>query len=206
MESTGTPDRHPVPGSHRVGGDEMAVSGRPLPGPPGRHARHGHARTDPADARDRPDPRELRAVLYQDASAIRRGFPARPADGPWTTSAPNGHIPPRWELASGPACNCAVRYEPGWVTRRPAMSLWLANVASDRARVRATSQVASRRSAYLRFSTGRWASAASIASSAAQSTWGATPRPSQLVPVTESVQYPHGSSPVTVAASRISVT
>lgn len=45
------------------------------------------------DARDRPAPRELRAVLYQHASAIRRGFPARPADGPWTTSAPNGHIP-----------------------------------------------------------------------------------------------------------------
>ena len=36
---------------------------------------------------------------------------------------------------------------------------------------------------------GMWASAASIASSAAQSTWGVTPRPSQLVPVTESVQY-----------------
>jgi len=73
-------------------------------------------------------------------------------------------------------------------------------------RVRVTSQVASRRSAYLRFSIGRLASAASIASSAAQSTWGATPRPSQLVPVTESVQYPTGSSLVTVAASRISVT
>ena len=68
------------------------------------------------------------------------------------------------------------------------------------------SQVASRRSAYLRSSIGMWASAASIASSAAQSTWGATPRPSQLVPVTESVQYPNGSSLVTVAASRISVT
>jgi hypothetical protein len=79
-------------------------------------------------------------------------------------------------------------------------------VACDLARVRVTSQVASRRSAYLRFSIGMWASAASIASSAAQSTWGATPRPSQLVPVTESVQYPNGSSPVTVAASRISVT
>ena len=61
-------------------------------------------------------------------------------------------------------------------------------------------------SAYLGFSVGRWASAASRASSAAQSTWGATPRPSQLVPVTESVQYPNGSSLVTVAASRISVT
>jgi hypothetical protein len=79
-------------------------------------------------------------------------------------------------------------------------------VACDLARVRVTSQVASRRSAYLRFSIGMWASAASIASSAAQSTWGATPRPSQLVPVTESVQYPNGSSLVTVAASRISVT
>src|SRR3954447_3439029 len=105
MESTGTPDRHPAPGSHRVGGDEMAVSGRPLPGPPGRHARHGHARTDPADARDRPDPRELRAVLYQDASAIRRGFPARPADGPRATAGPKRHKPPRGGAAPGAASN-----------------------------------------------------------------------------------------------------
>ena len=80
MEPPGTRDRHLVPGGHRVHGDGPYLAARSRASAADALATVTPALTRP-DARDRPDPRELRTVLYQHAFN-----PARPA-GPGSAAA-----------------------------------------------------------------------------------------------------------------------
>jgi len=73
MEPPGTRDRHLVPGGHCVHGDGPYLAARSRASAADALATVTPALTRP-DARDRPDPRELRTVLYQHAFN-----PARPA-------------------------------------------------------------------------------------------------------------------------------
>jgi hypothetical protein len=143
MEPPGTRDRHLVPGSHRVRGDEMAVAGCALPGQPGRSARHGHARTGQegrvqaarsartahglvsarlqssppsrTGQRMRADPGLGTAGITARRLPQRAGRPARRARGADVPAGRQPGRPPTPSSASAPSCTArsATRPRPG---------------------------------------------------------------------------------------------